>query len=332
MLATLGALPTAPGWGYELKWDGVRAIVYLDRGSLRLMSRNDREVAVSYPEIGELAEVFAKERLILDGEIVALGPEGAPSFSLLQQRMHVATPSTGLLSRVPVRLYVFDVMHHGERSLLDLPYARRRERLDGLALDRADVAQVPPSWTGDGGGGDGEDGDGGGDGGNVGGDVMRTAQEQGLEGVVAKRLDSTYQPGRRSPSWVKTPLNQTQEVVICGWKPGGGRRAGTLGSLLLGAYDAGGHLVYLGGVGTGFTGKMLDDLLARLRPLRRDASPFAVPLPRADARDANWVRPSLVGEVEYRTRTPDGRLRHPSWRGLRPDKEPRDVTVPPAIG
>jgi bifunctional non-homologous end joining protein LigD len=323
MLATLGALPAAPGWGYELKWDGVRAIVYLDRGSSRLMSRNDRDVAASYPEIGELAEVFGRERLILDGEIVALGPEGAPSFSLLQQRMHVAKPGTSLLSRVPVRLYVFDVLHHGERSLLDLPYAQRRDRLDGLALDRADVAQVPPSWTG---------GVGGNVGGNVGGDVMRTAQEQGLEGVVAKRLDSTYQPGRRSPSWVKTPLNQTQEVVICGWKPGGGRRAGTLGSLLLGAYDASGNLVYLGGVGTGFTGKMLDDLLARLRPLHRAESPFAVPLPRADAREANWVRPSLVGEVEYRTRTPDGRLRHPSWRGLRPDKEPREVTVPPAIG
>lgn len=315
MLATLGPLPAAPGWGYELKWDGVRAIVYLDRGDPRLMSRNDRDVAASYPEIGELAEVFGRERLILDGEVVALGPEGAPSFALLQQRMHVATPSTGLLARLPVRLYVFDVLHHGDRSLLELPYEQRRERLDGLALDRADVAQVPPYWTGD-----------------VGGDVMRTAREQGLEGVVAKRLDSAYQPGRRSPSWVKTPLNQTQEVVICGWKPGGGRRAGTLGSLLLGAYDAAGNLVYLGGVGTGFTGRMLDDLLDRLRPLRRDDPPFAVALPRADARDANWVRPSLVGEVEYRNRTPDGRLRHPSWRGLRADKEPRDVTVPPAVG
>jgi bifunctional non-homologous end joining protein LigD len=308
MLATLGALPATPGWGYELKWDGVRAIVYLDRGALRLMSRNDRDVAVSYPEIGELAEVFGRERLILDGEIVALGPEGTPSFSLLQQRMHVFTPSSGLLARVPVRLYVFDVLHHRDRSLLELPYEGRRERLDGLALDRADVTQLPPYWTGD-----------------VGADVMRTAAEQGLEGVVAKRLESTYQPGRRSPSWVKTPLNQTQEVVICGWKPGGGRRAGTLGSLLLGAYDADGNLVYLGGVGTGFTGRMLDELLARLRPLHRDDSPFAAPVPRADARNANWVRPSLVGEVEYRTRTPDGRLRHPSWRGLRPDKEPRSV-------
>lgn len=323
MLATLGALPAAPGWGYELKWDGVRAIVYLDRGTARLMSRNDRDVAASYPEVGELAEVFGKERLILDGEIVALGPEGAPSFSLLQQRMHVATPGTGLLARVPARLYVFDVLHHGDRSLLEVPYAQRRERLDGLALDRADVAQVPPYWTGD------EGGEAGGDaGGDVGTAVMRTAREQGLEGVVAKRLDSTYQPGRRSPSWIKTPLNRTQEVVICGWKPGEGRRAGTLGSLLLGAYDAAGNLVYLGGVGTGFTGRMLDDLLARLRPLHREESPFAVPVPRAEARDANWVRPRLVGEVEYRTRTPEGRLRHPSWRGLRPDKEPREVTVP----
>jgi bifunctional non-homologous end joining protein LigD len=209
MLATLGPLPTAPGWGYELKWDGVRAIVYLDRGASRLMSRNDRDMAVSYPEVGGLAKVLSRERLILDGEIVALGPDGAPSFSLLQQRMHVATPSTGLLARVPVRLYVFDVLHHGDRSLLELGYAQRRQRVDELALDRADVAAVPPYWTGSGG--------------QAGDDVMQTAREQGLEGVVAKRLDSPYQPGRRALSWVKTPLNQTQEVLICGWKPG--RRA-----------------------------------------------------------------------------------------------------------
>jgi bifunctional non-homologous end joining protein LigD len=311
MLATPGPMPAGPGWGYELKWDGVRGIVYLDRGQLRLMSRNDRDVVASYPEVRELADVFPHSRLILDGEIVALGRDGAPSFPLLQQRMHVANPSSALLARVPIRLYLFDVVYQTNRSLLQQPYQRRREELDRLGMDRADVAQVPPYWSGD-----------------VGQDVMNAAREQGLEGVIAKRLDSAYQPGRRSPAWVKTPLTQTQEVILCGWKPGAGRRAGTLGSLLLGAYDQNNRLVYLGGVGTGFTSRMLDDLLERLRPLHQDRSPFAEPVPRQDARDAHWVQPRLVADVEFRSWTPDRRLRHPSWRGLRPDREPEEIRVP----
>jgi bifunctional non-homologous end joining protein LigD len=311
MLATLGPLPRAPGWGYELKWDGVRAVAYLDKGRLRLMSRNDRDITVSYPELAELLEALPRGRLILDGEIVALGSDGAPSFGLLQQRMHVVTPSQVLLSRVPVRFYAFDVLHRGGRSLLDRPYTRRREELDALDLERSDVAQTPPSWTGD-----------------AGPEVMEAAKEQGLEGVVAKRLDSAYQPGRRSPAWVKTPLNRTQEVLLCGWKPGGGRRAGTLGSLLLGAHDGEGRLRYLGGVGTGFTQRMLGDLLDLLRPLARDTPPFDEPVPRPDARNAHWVEPGIVGEVEFRSWTPDRHLRHPSWRGLRPDRDPAEITLP----
>ena len=311
MLATLGPLPREPGWGYELKWDGVRTVVYLDGGQLRLMSRNDRDVAVSYPELRELLEVRPARRLILDGEIVALNPDGTPSFGLLQQRMHVVAPGSSLLSRVPVRFYAFDVLRVADRSLLDAPYTRRREQLEGLGLERTDVADVPPHWTGD-----------------VGPEVMEAARQQRLEGVVAKRLESTYQPGRRSPSWIKTPLNQTQEVIVCGWRAGGGRRAGTIGSLLLGAHDAHGRLVYLGRVGTGFTQRMLDDLLRRLRPLARDTTPLDLPVPGPDERDAHWVSARLVGEVEFRAWTADGHLRHPSWRGLRADKGPDQVTLP----
>jgi bifunctional non-homologous end joining protein LigD len=307
MLATLGELPSPPGWGYEFKWDGVRAIVYLDAGRVRIVSRNDREVADGYPELVAQGERLRRHRLILDGEIVALDPGGRPSFSLLQQRIHVRAPNPALLARVPVQLYLFDLLHHGDQATLKLPYPQRRQLLDELALDDH-VITTTPWWRDD-----------------DGADLMHTAAEQGLEGVVAKRLSSPYQPGTRSPHWIKVPLNSTVEVVIAGWKPGGGRRAGMIGSLALGMYDERGRLTYVGGVGTGFTQRALADLGRMLDPLHRDTSPFDVPVPREDARDVHWVQPRLVGEVNYRNRTPDGRLRHPSWRGLRPDRDPEEV-------
>jgi bifunctional non-homologous end joining protein LigD len=159
-------------------------------------------------------------------------------------------------------------------------------------------------------------------------DVLRAARDTGLEGVVSKRLDSEYQPGRRSHAWIKTPLWQTTEVIVGGWTPGTGRRSNTLGSLLLGMYDRDGRLRYVGNVGTGFTDAMLDQLLATLTKLEQPTSPFADEVPREYARAARWVRPTLVGDIEYRNWTPDGRLRHPTWRGLRPDKEPAEVTLP----
>jgi bifunctional non-homologous end joining protein LigD len=309
MLATLGPLPTGDGWAYELKWDGVRAVAYLERGRLRLLSRNDRDVSASYPELAVLAERSPRRRLVLDGEIVALDPRGVPSFSLLQQRMHVRAPTPALVARVPARLYLFDVVFDGT-STIDRPYTSRRGLLDALRLGDG-VVEVPPYWTGQ----DGRD-------------LPVTAAGLGLEGVIAKRLTSAYEPGRRSRAWIKAPINVTQEVVIAGWRPGEGRRAGMIGSLLLGAYDEVGRLAYIGQVGTGFTAGMLRDLRERLRPLARRGSPFAEPVPRDHARGATWVEPRLVGEVTYRTLTPDGRLRHPSWRGLRPDKEPGQVLRP----
>jgi bifunctional non-homologous end joining protein LigD len=309
MLATLGEPPAAPGWGYEFKWDGVRAVVYCDAGKIRIASRNDRDVTASYPELRGLLSTLHRRRVVLDGEILALDEAGTPSFSLLQQRMHVQAPGSGLRDRIPVRLYAFDVLHLGNRSALDLPYAGRREELEALGLDD-EVVATPPYWTDD-----------------AGRDLMRAAADLGLEGVVAKRLDSPYSPGARSRFWIKAPLNSTVEVIVAGWKAGGGRRAGMIGSLLLGRYDEAGLLSFVGHVGTGFTERMLRDLAGQLRPLRRSTTPFGRPVPREHARDANWVEPHLVGEVAYRTLTPDGRLRHPSWRGLRPDKDPRDVTL-----
>jgi bifunctional non-homologous end joining protein LigD len=309
MLATLGQLPEPPGWAYEFKWDGVRTIAYVNAGQLHLASRNDRDVTAAYPELAALGRRFPRRRAVLDGEIVALDPSGRPSFSLLQQRMHVRTPSAGLRERVPVQFYAFDLLHLGANALLDQPFTARRTKLDAIHLDDETI-KTPPYWI------DGE-----------GADLLDAAKELGLEGVVAKRLDSPYQPGTRSRQWIKTPLNKTVEVIIGGWAPGEGRRSGTIGSLILGMYDERGELRFVGNVGTGFTQQALTDLKRQLQPLHRSTPPFAPPVPREHARHATWVEPKLVGEVAYRTLTPDRRLRHPAWRGLRPDRQPEEVTT-----
>jgi bifunctional non-homologous end joining protein LigD len=311
MLATLGDLPAGPGWAYEFKWDGVRAVTYVEGGRVRTLSRNDRDVSATYPELGELAERLADREVVLDGEIVALDPAGRPSFAQLQRRMHVVAPTASLIAAVPVAYYVFDVLHLDGRSTLDLPYLRRREILATLAV-RGDVVHLPEHYLN-----------------MAGSDVMAVARRRGLEGVVAKRLASPYRPGRRSPDWIKTPIIRTQEVVIIGFKRGEGRRAGTIGSLVLAVHDGGGRLAFAGGVGTGFTQAMLAELQRLLAPWHRRTSPVA-DVPREHARGVQWVEPVLVGEVAYRSWTPDGRLRHCSWRGLRPDRTPEEARRPPA--
>jgi bifunctional non-homologous end joining protein LigD len=309
MLATAGELPPVAQdgrWAYEMKWDGVRAITYASAGSLRVFSRNDRDVTGSYPELAGLAAALPGPA-ILDGELVALDARGRPSFAELQRRMHVtrAADVRRLLAEVPVSYLVFDVLHLGGRLLLDQPWQRRRELLDALELAAGPWA-LPAYFPG------------------AGAAALAASRAQGLEGVVAKRVDSPYEPGRRSPLWVKVKPVRTQEVVVGGWQPGAGRRAGTIGSLLIGVPDAAG-LRYAGNVGTGFTDAILDDLSRRLRPLERPSSPFVDEVPRPQAVVARWVAPVLVGEVAFGEWTRDGRLRHPSWRGLRPDKTPGDV-------
>ena len=294
-------------YGYEFKWDGVRAVVYVDGGRPRVLSRNDRDVTTSYPELRDLAESLGARQLVLDGEIVAMDADGRPSFETLQSRMHVtnSTQVRRLMTQTPITYLVFDVLHLDGRSMLDLPYVDRRAALNALELSGPSW-QTPPHFEGGGAA------------------VLAASQEQGLEGVMAKRLDSRYFPGRRSDCWLKVKNIKTQEVVIGGWKPGAGRRKGAIGSLLLGVPGAEG-LDYVGHVGTGFTDKMLRDLEARLAELTRDEPPFATPPPRAQAKDARWVEPQLVGEVAFSEWTRDGRLRHPAWRGLRPDKSPAEV-------
>jgi bifunctional non-homologous end joining protein LigD len=308
MLATAGELPSAAdeeAWAFEMKWDGVRAVVYVD-GDVRVLTRNDREVAATYPELRGLADALSGRPLVLDGEIVALDEAGRPSFGQLQARMHVQRPSTALLAQVPVSLLVFDVLHTGGEPQISRTYDLRRAVLDDLGLVGPSWA-TPPAFEGDGAA------------------AMAASRAQGLEGVIAKRRTSAYLPGRRSRDWVKVKHILMQEVVVGGWSPGEGRRAGGLGSLLLGVPDDDGRLVYAGHVGTGFSDRVLADLMARLTRLEQMTPPFADEVPRAHARGARWVQPLMVGEVAFSEWTRDGRMRHPTWRGLRPDKEPGEV-------
>ncbi len=310
MLATLGSLPREDErWAFEMKWDGVRTLVRISDDGVRLVSRNGIDMAASYPEVAAIGATAGGRQMLLDGEIVSLDPAGRPSFRRLQKRMHVVNPAaaTRLARSDPAVLLVFDLLWLDEQSLLRQPYTDRRARLEALGL-AGPAWQTPPSFAG------------------PGSKAVAVSQEQGLEGVVAKRLSSVYTPGRRSPDWVKIKNMRAQEVVIGGWTPGKGRRTGMIGALLLGLPEAegGAGLRYVGKVGTGFTDAMLRDLASHLEPLACAASPF-VQVPSPDARDARWVQPLIVGEVAFTEWTSDGRLRHPAWRGLRPDKSPAQV-------
>jgi bifunctional non-homologous end joining protein LigD len=313
MLATPGIAPSGDGWAVEFKWDGVRALVTVDpaHGLVRAISRNLKDITGGYPELDALVGLVDRP-VLLDGELVVLDEHGRPSFLQLAHRMHVRSPGQSLLQRMPVQFYVFDLLHDGDRSLLDVPLLRRRQRLEELGLELPGLVRTPPQYT------------------EVSAEeLLAVAGEAGLEGVVSKRVTSPYQPGRRSPAWIKTPLRYTQEVIVGGWTDGEGRRGGTFGSLLLGVRDErDGRLRYVGHVGTGFTDGVLQTLHGMLRERERPVSPFDEPVPPEHSRRAHWAHPDLVGEVEHRQWTPDNRLRHPSWRGLRPDRDPDEIRAP----
>jgi bifunctional non-homologous end joining protein LigD len=312
MLATAGELPPPEDddrWGYEFKWDGVRAVAAVRDGVLALSSRKGTDITVRYPELARLPGALSGHEAVLDGEIVALDDQGRPDFGALQNRMHRTGPEVPRLAAAkPVTYLVFDLLALDGEDLLDRPYVERRERLD--ALGAAGHRWVATPWFPGGGR-----------------RVQAASEENGLEGVVAKRLTSPYRPGLRAPDWRKIKNFRTQSVVVGGWRPGQGRRAGTIGSLLFGVPDDEGRLVYAGHVGTGFTDRQLRDLEKMLTA--RTTSPFEGTLPREVTRDAHWVEPDLVGEVAFAAWTAEGRLRHPSWRGVRDDLEPDDVVREP---
>ncbi|MFC4905811.1 non-homologous end-joining DNA ligase [Actinomadura gamaensis] len=315
MTAVTGELPEDTArWSLELKWDGVRVLTGVSADGVRAVSRRGADVLSHYPELSGLADLLPSHDVVLDGEVVAF-EDGRPSFGRLQRRMHVARPGPRLIREVPVRYVAFDLLFLDGRTLFDVPYAERRALLAELELAATGPVEVPPYLDGS-------------DSAQV-AELMDFTREQGLEGLMAKRLDSPYRPGRRVEFWRKIKNFRTQEVVICGWKPGRGRREGGVGSLLLGEYDAKGRLCFVGHVGTGFSDRDLDELYETLWPLRRSSSPYDEEVPREAARDAQWVEPLLVGDVAYAVRTKDDRLRFPSWRGLRDDKEPHEVTREP---
>jgi bifunctional non-homologous end joining protein LigD len=300
-IAPMLAVPAAelpepgPAWAAEFKWDGVRAVAYLSAGRLRLLSRSGRDMTRAYPELFSLAHQAGSREMALDGEIAAFAG-GRPSFAALQRRMHVAAPSPRLLAAVPATYLVFDIMDLDGESLISEPYARRRDILEAQQLAGEQV-QVPPSFPG---------------GGRA---VLAVSIRDGLEGVVAKRLDSPYRPGRRSPDWLKIKNRRVLKVLVGGISPGRGHRAGQIGSLLVGIAGPGG-LAYAGRVGTGFTQPELRQLERLFTPLRRDGPPFASPVPPAQARDVTWVEPRVVIEVTYAELTPDGILRAASYQGV----------------
>jgi bifunctional non-homologous end joining protein LigD len=311
MLATAGDLPVGDGWGYELKWDGVRAIAACNGGPTRLYGRRGNEITAGYPELAGLgagagvdtgAGTGALVDTVVDGEIVAMGADGRHSFRDLAERMHVREPQKAarLAASTPVTYLIFDLLRFDGVDLLDLPYVERRRRLEELNLV-GDRWLVPPTFA------DGPA-------------TQEASREHGLEGVVAKRLAAVYRPGLRSPDWIKIKSEQTADFVVGGWRPG----VRAIGGLLVGVPEAGG-LRFRGRVGGGISNAAERELSAILNPLVTQESPFITAVPREDARTAIWVRPEVVVEVKFAERTRDGRLRFPRFRRLRTDKRAEDV-------
>ena len=310
MLATLGKMPIDQSdFAFEIKWDGVRAVVEAGDGQLRIRSRNGIDGTSRYPELNSLAAAFGKRRMVLDGEIISLGPDGRPSFPRLSHRIHLtqADEIARAAAAQPIFFVIFDLLRVDRRSLLDEPYTTRRAELEALGLS-SEHWQVTPARVGD-------------------GDAMlKVATDRRLEGLIAKRLDSVYMPGRRSPDWIKIKLVQRQEFVIGGWVPERSGDSARIGSLLIGVHDDTGKLVYAGKVGTGLSAKDHAPLLAKLAKAKSATSPFIDATPRAQ-----FLKPSLVAEVEFRRWPKDALVHQASFKGLRADKKAADVTreVPP---
>jgi bifunctional non-homologous end joining protein LigD len=299
MLATLADdVPRGAGWEFEVKWDGYRAIATVSQSEVVLTSRNGNDLTARFEQVAkEIAKAVKTPDCVLDGEVCALDDTGRSSFSAMQQGK----------SGTPLVYYAFDVLEVEGEPLVDSPLVERRKRLVSLLDKRNRTVRLSESF----------------DDGNA---LLEAATEQQLEGIMAKRLDSRYLQGRRTRDWLKVKTHGEQEFVVAGYTKGTGRRASSFGSLVLGVYQAD-ELVYAGNVGTGFNSKEIDRLLEKLRPLRRDTSPFReVPkMPKVRKSDVIWVEPKLVAEVEFAEWTHDGRLRAPSYRGLREDKAADEV-------
>ncbi len=282
MKATLSTLPPDDGnWAFEIKWDGYRTIAFVADGRVRLQSSNLLDVTAKWPEIGDLADSVSAGRAILDGELVVLDDDGRPRFELIQRHERQAA------------YYIFDVLSIEGQDTIELPYEDRRRLLTDL-VEPGDNWMVPAHRVGDG------------------AELLDATVTQGLEGVMAKRLGTLYQPGKRTPNWRKVKNRLKVEVVIGGYTTGTGNRSSTFGALLVGRFD-GDTLVFAGGVGTGFSQRTLEDLGARLKALRTKDCPFEPPPPREYLRGATWVEPVLRATVEIAEFTNEGFVRHSSF-------------------
>lgn len=317
MLAKAGGLPKDDGWGFELKWDGIRALAFVRGGKLRMQSRRMEDVTFRYPELAPIAEALGGRDAVLDGEVVARDTDGRPRFQLVQRRMGLTSKGAVDARRLqtPVDFVAFDLVHLDGRDLREAPYSERRELLAGLSLD-GPCMSAPAHRVGGG------------------RELFEAAKDRGLEGVVAKRLESPYREGRRSGEWVKERIWREQEFVIGGHIPGVGRRAETVGSLLVGYYDQRASelgrgesqtLHFAGGVGSGLTQENLAELSAALARIRRDDSPFDTPVRGPKARLAVFCEPRLVCQVSWSEWTAQGTLRQPAFKGMRDDKDPREI-------
>lgn len=314
MLSKGGALPqNNEAYAYEIKWDGVRAVLHSQRGKIDIVSRNVLSITHRYPELQQLGETITEHDVVLDGEIIATDEHGRPSFSRLQERMglNAANDIQRRLESVPVIYMIFDILYLDGRSLIGLPYHERRRLLEQMELVGPSW-QTPPYFTGEG---------------SI---VLDACRQQRLEGLIAKKLSSKYEPGRRSGEWLKVKVRPRQEFVIGGWLPGEGAREGHIGSLLVGYFerpastgDDLGKLHYAGRVGTGFSDTSLMQLEEAMRHLASNNCPFGDM--DSSLRSAVYVDPILVGEVEFAEWTHKNTLRQPSFKGLRMDKDPGGV-------
>lgn len=308
MLARLGQVREKDKYAYEIKWDGVRALAFIERGKMRLVSRNSIDMTRRYPELAGLPDELNVKSVVLDGEIVALDERGVPRFHLLQNRMHLSSEaeSRRRAAAAPVTYVIFDILQLDGRSLMEQPYRERRKLLSKLRLEGPHWSAPEPLK------GEFED-------------LFESVKKMQLEGLIAKRLDSPYVPAYRGDAWIKIKVKQRQELILCGYEEGRGNRAGLPGAVLLGYYDRASRekLVFAGECGTGFDTKTLHKLKALLDARHIDNNPFQINPPRG--RGMHFARPELVGEFEFTEWTQDGSLRHPVYAGLREDKSAHEV-------
>lgn len=296
-------------YALEVKWDGIRALIYIANNTVQIISRNGFDITFRYPELQALSKAVGKHSVILDGEIIAFDESNSPSFSLLQRRMNLEKPALiqTLTESIPVTYVIFDLLQAGKTVLIDKPYTFRRKKLEQLSLS-GQAWSTPEYQTGNA------------------ASFLEASCKLGLEGIVLKRLSSMYLPGKRSDNWLKVKNFKRQEFIIAGWTPGEGKRSGSIGALLLGYYlpdtstaasQGERILMYAGSCGTGFDAKTLTDLNERLVPLVISECPFAA---NPQKNGAIYVKPELVGEFSFAEWTPAQTLRHPSFLGLRTDK------------